>query len=38
MANKNYKEQGLKLFKYITKERKDVGNIYFMLFSVVWFN
>ena len=29
MANKNYKEQGLKLFKYITKERKDVGNIYF---------
>ena len=29
MANKNYKEQGLKLFKYITKERKDVVNIYF---------
>ncbi|SFI37134.1 peptidase domain-containing ABC transporter [Halpernia frigidisoli] len=29
MADKNYKEQGLKLFKYITKERKDVANIYF---------
>lgn len=29
MANKNYKELGLKLFKYITKERKDVANIYF---------
>ena len=29
MADYNYKEQGIKLFKYITKERKDVANIYF---------
>lgn len=29
MANKNYKEKGIQLFKFITKERKDVANIYF---------
>lgn len=29
MAKMNYKEQGVNLFKYITKERKDLANIYF---------
>lgn len=29
MAEKKYKELGIQLFKYITKERKDVANIYF---------